>query len=618
MPHGRAAGGSSAAGLLLSRPADALIDRLAVVTHTNMSPGTQGSGNSSTNPYGPTTTAGWIGLLSDLGIRHIRDDSTITKGTLKGGDSTTAAALAHQISCYQTLQTAGVGIGTIVSDPEALFNLVNSVLPALAQPLDWIEGMNEENTTYISSPSSWTWFNPPAPWSPLGWGNSRGAWASATAYAKGDYVAGGLTYGGTWVAVSAHTSSAGNSPDTITVPDNGGGAGSTGGIWIPDTAYSGPWVPMWALHAVLMGQIMRNLKTAGKIPAATLICSGGTVSGGTDNMVAQRTLTATAKLAGFSTAYYGCDIGQVHNYGGSPAAVTVTQTALTATSDIGVAYNGIVLGETGGQASSDNGTSELTLFQSCAVDMIEAHRLGQIRVCVYELVDYYDLSGAWPSPIPAWQPVGSPPIPWTATTAFTANQVGIPSGSGPGVSNTGYYFLCTVGGTTGGSQPSGFTSPPAYGATFTDGGVTWKYIGQWEAFGLAAFNPVVLNGTIANDFRKKNGWQYLKNFVAASADPGAQPPPLSLIVNIGSLSSVRAPLLTNRRDGTFNLYLSSNTGSNVTGVTVAPASGVTWTSCGLIDPSVGSTVAGVQNNVSSGSPYTITVKPFPVIVRVTL
>lgn len=119
---------------------------------------------------------------------------------------------------------------------------------------------------------------------------------------------------------------------------------------------------------------------------------------------------------------------------------------------------------------------------------------------------------------------------------------------------------------------------------------------------------------MSEDFRKKNGWTTLKNFIAAIADPGTQPSPRSWQGAIGSLGSLNQPMVLNRRNGQYDIVLSSNMGSSVTGVTVTPPTGVTWSSVGYIDPAVGTAPVTIT---PSGGTYTFNVQPYPVIVRIT-
>jgi hypothetical protein len=64
--------------------------------------------------------------------------------------------------------------------------------------------------------------------------------------------------------------------------------------------------------------------------------------------------------------------------------------------------------------------------------------------------------------------------PWAASTAYTASSSYVQP-----TPATGQYFLCTVSGTSGGSQPAWSTgaSLPVPGQTFTDGGATWTCMG---------------------------------------------------------------------------------------------------------------------------------------------
>lgn len=72
------------------------------------------------------------------------------------------------------------------------------------------------------------------------------------------------------------------------------------------------------------------------------------------------------------------------------------------------------------------------------------------------------------------------------STAFTLGQVVRPS------TGNGHLYVCTVGGTTGGSAP---TWPTAAGQTVADGGVTWAEIGPGIVV-LDAADPSWASSTI--------------------------------------------------------------------------------------------------------------------------
>jgi hypothetical protein len=362
-----------------------------------MSPNSEGG----TNPYFWTTEI--AGTLVDLGIRHVRDDCVISRASLKGGDADTSAALAHNITAYRAFQAAGVGIGAIVSDPEALDNLVRKILPRLDHPLDWVEGMNEMDSTYLSSPGSWKPY--PAPPGTPGWGTLRGDWESGLVYDAGDLVGRGH---GRWVAVGRHLSSGATDPAQIATTDIASAPGSSGGLWIA-SGYEGPWVPMWAYHSVLLSLAMRGFKSTGRIHPDTLICSGGTVSGGHDNMVAHHTLTASGRLL-LGRPDYGCDIGQIHGYGvgGDLYCHNSNESGildnLLRDEDLRAAYpGGIALGETG--FTTTDAASEVEPFVNAMCSMVEGYRVGCVpRSVVYDLTDFYLGGGRWPSPVPPYLP----------------------------------------------------------------------------------------------------------------------------------------------------------------------------------------------------------------------
>ena len=58
---------------------------------------------------------------------------------------------------------------------------------------------------------------------------------------------------------------------------------------------------------------------------------------------------------------------------------------------------------------------------------------------------------------------------WAAATNYVAGEYS----KANAVLHPGYSYRCTVGGTSGGTEPAGLTSNTTIGATFTDGGVTW-------------------------------------------------------------------------------------------------------------------------------------------------
>ena len=77
----------------------------------------------------------------------------------------------------------------------------------------------------------------------------------------------------------------------------------------------------------------------------------------------------------------------------------------------------------------------------------------------------------------------NPPT-WSATTSYTANT---PKDAATGslvkpTTPNNCYFLCTVAGTSGGSEPAWNTT---IGATTTDGTVTWKAIQSYQLTGIA-------------------------------------------------------------------------------------------------------------------------------------
>ena len=243
--------------------------------------------------------------------------------------------------------------------------------------------------------------------------------------------------------------------------------------------------------------------------------------------------------------------------------------------------------------------------------MVDAYRTGLYRACTYELTDYTltQVNTAWASPIDTITAQTSAVVGWAASTVYATGAIV----TAPSYSNC--YYRATTGGTSGASTPANIATPPAYGTSFSDGGVTWKYIGQWETYGLAALNDVVLNGTASHDFRQKNGWSYLANFITAVSDGGKVAAPKGFQVAIGSLSSLSTPLVLNRVNGQIDIIVYSTTGSTVTGVTATEPSGVTWSGgLSLIDPATGSTPVA---QTPSGSVYTLSVPVYPVIWRIT-
>lgn len=95
------------------------------------------------------------------------------------------------------------------------------------------------------------------------------------------------------------------------------------------------------------------------------------------------------------------------------------------------------------------------------------------------------------------------PTAWAATTAYAQNQLIYGTANTP----NGKIMICTVAGTSGGSQPTW----PAIGSTVTDGGATWKAL----AVGAPQFGPTLYaalllagNGVRANSTAYTSG-QYI-------------------------------------------------------------------------------------------------------------
>lgn len=98
---------------------------------------------------------------------------------------------------------------------------------------------------------------------------------------------------------------------------------------------------------------------------------------------------------------------------------------------------------------------------------------------------------------------------WTASTAYTtAWGVVVPgwrSSSTGAVPANNNWYLCTVAGTSGSSQPTWPTTP---GATVTDGGVTWQCVGP------AVNDAIVIDGGRSNTLDRVATGPGLPNFSA--------------------------------------------------------------------------------------------------------
>lgn len=115
--------------------ADAFVDSVGINVHSTY--GTLGDGNA----YGQN----WVPLVSQLGVRHVRDN---------GNPGSAGAAGAAAMAAAQSLDGAGIGVLRIAAGTSSLANLIGSGAPAP----EAVEPYNEydSSVSHGSDPAWWT------------------------------------------------------------------------------------------------------------------------------------------------------------------------------------------------------------------------------------------------------------------------------------------------------------------------------------------------------------------------------------------------------------------------------------------------------------------------------